>query len=172
MKKYFTLMLMAIFSVAALSCDNRNNDVITQDNDTYSVVLDINNVNFSYNAQDGYFISRTFTKPLFNTDVVLMYRKTGSATDGSPVWQSIPRTLYLANGNELDYDFDFTKNDVMIYASGNYDVSTTPQYLNNQTFRVVLVPASPGGKNANVDYSDYNSVIRYFKIDDSKVKSL
>ena len=166
-------MLMAIFTFAAVSCVDRNNDVVVQDNDTYSVILDINNVNFAYNAQDGYNISRSFTKPLVSTDVVLIYRKTGSATDGSPVWQSIPRTLYLSEGKELDYDFDFSKNDIMIYANGNYDVSTTPTYLNNQTFRVVLVPASAGGKNSNVvDYSDYNSVIKYFNIDDSKIKTL
>lgn len=165
-------MLMAILSVAVVSCNDRNDDRIVQDNDTYSVVLDINNVGFSYDAQNGYFISRSFTKPLFNTDVVLMYRKIGSTNDGSPVWQSIPRTLYLNNGNELDYDFDFSKNDIMIYAKGNYDISTTPEYLTNQTFRVVLVPASSGGKNAGVDYSDYESVIKFFNIDDSKVKNL
>lgn len=163
---------MAIFSVVAVSCDDRNDDVIVQGTDTYPVVLDINNVNFSNNAQSGYFITRSFTKPLPSTDVVLIYRKIGTASDGSPVWQSIPRTFYLANGDEFDYDFDFTKNDIMIYASGTYDISTTPQYLNGQTFRVVLVPASSGNKNANVDYSDYNSVVRYFNIDDSKVKTL
>lgn len=163
---------MAIFSVIAVSCIDRNDNVKVTDNDTYSVVLDINNVSFSHDAQNGYFISRSFTKPLFNTDVVLIYRKTGVDNSGSPVWQSIPRTLFLNNGNELDYDFDFSKNDIMIYANGNYDISTTPQYLNNQTFRVVLVPASLGGKNANVDYSDYNSVIKFFNIDDSKIKNL
>ncbi|WHF50534.1 hypothetical protein QGN23_08790 [Chryseobacterium gotjawalense] len=172
MKNYLTLVLIAIFSIVAVSCDNRNDDVLVNDNDTFSVVLDINNVNFSFDAQNGYFISRSFTKPLFNTDVVLIYRKTGTASDGSPVWQSIPRTIFLSNGNELDYDFDFTKNDIMIYANGNYDIATTPQYLNAQTFRVVLVPASSGAKNAKVDYSDYNSVISYFKIDDSKVTNL
>lgn len=170
MKKYFTLIVLAVFSFAVVSCDTRNDNVIVQDNDTYSVVLDINNVNFSYDAQNGYFISRSFTKPLISTDVVLIYRRTGSASDGSAVWQSIPRTLYLDNGNELDYDFDFSRNDIMIYANGNYDISTTPAFLNNQTFRVVLVPASAGGKNANVDYSNYESVVKYFNIDDSKVK--
>ena len=163
-------MLMAIFSFAAVSCDTRNDDVIVQDNDTYPVVLDLNNVSFSNDAENGYNINRSFTKPLISTDVVLIYRKAGSASDGSPVWQSLPRTLYLDNGDELDYDFDFSRNDIMIYANGNYDISTTMQYLNNQTFRVVLVPASAGGKNANVDYNDYESVIKYFKIDDSKVQ--
>jgi hypothetical protein len=170
MKKYITLMLLAIFSLAIVSCDTRNDDVNTQDNDTYPVVLDINNTNFSFDAQDGYFIERSFTKPLVSTDVVLIYRKAGTASDGSAVWQSIPRTLYLDNGDELDYDFDFTRNDIMIYANGNYDISTTPEFINNQTFRVVLVPASASSRNANVDYSNYESVIKYFNIDDSKVK--
>ena len=163
-------MLLAIFSFAIVSCDTRNDDVNTQDNDTYPVVLDINNTNFSFDAQDGYFIERSFTKPLVSTDVVLIYRKAGTASDGSAVWQSIPRTLYLDNGDELDYDFDFTRNDIMIYANGNYDISTTPEFINNQTFRVVLVPASASSRNANVDYSNYESVIKYFNIDDSKVK--
>ena len=163
-------MLLAIFSLAIVSCDTRNDDVNTQDNDTYPVVLDINNTNFSFDAQDGYFIERSFTKPLVSTDVVLIYRKAGTASDGSAVWQSIPRTLYLDNGDELDYDFDFTRNDIMIYANGNYDISMTPEFINNQTFRVVLVPASASSRNANVDYSNYESVIKYFNIDDSKVK--
>lgn len=138
MKKYFTLILVAIFSLVAVSCDSRNDDVIVQDNDTYSKVLDINNVNFSYNTTDGYFISRSFTKPLVSTDVVLIYRKSGATSDGSTVWQAIPRTLYLMDGDELDYDFDYSRNDIMIYANGNYDIATTPQFLNNQDRKSVV----------------------------------
>ncbi|SFI84816.1 hypothetical protein SAMN05421638_1168 [Kaistella treverensis] len=173
MKKYFLVALLGIFSFGALtSCTDRNDDVLVQDNDTYSVVLDINSTNFVKDANNQYTISRNFTSPLFNTDVVLIYRKAGTGTDGSPVWQLIPRTIYLSNGRELDYDFDFTKNDIQIYADGNYDVSTTPEYLNNQTFRVVLVPTSSGMKNASVNYNDYYSVIKFYNIDDSKVKTL
>ncbi len=168
-------MLIATFSFAAVSCTDRNNDVnnqvITSDNDTYPVVLDIANVNFTNSPQFGYNISRSFTKPLFNEDVVLIYRKAGS-DNGATVWQSIPRSIYIDATKRFDYDFDFSKNDIKIYAAGNYDISANPEFLNNQTFRVVLVPATPGGKNANVDYSNYNNVIKYFKIDDTKVKSL
>lgn len=171
MKKYFLLSAISLFALTTVvSCVERVDEVQQiQDNDTYSVAYDIKNVNFSYNSTDGYFISRTFNSPLYNTDVVLIYRQNGTS-NGNPVWQQIPRTLYLSQG-ELDYDFDFTKNDVMIYAGGTFDISTVPQYINNQTFRVVIVPAS-GGKNANVDYSDYNSVIKFYKIDEAKIKSL
>ncbi|MBW8358391.1 MAG: hypothetical protein K0M63_01160 [Weeksellaceae bacterium] len=169
MKNYFSLLLIALFGFVAVSCTDRIDDPV-QDYDTYSVTYDLKNVNFVYNATDGYHISRTFNTPIFSSDVVLVYRQNGTANNGTPVWQSIPRTLFLTQG-ELDYDFDFTVNDIMIYAGGNYDISTTPTYLNNQTFRVVVVPAS-AGKNANVDYSDYNAVIKFFNIDDSKVINL
>jgi hypothetical protein len=43
-----------------------------------------------------------------------------------------PRTLFLTEG-ELDYDFDFSE-DFTIYAGGTYDLSATPQYIDNQTF--------------------------------------
>lgn len=171
MKKYFTLILIAAFSFAAVSCTDRNDDVIVTDNDTYSMVLEITNANFVNTAPSGYNISATFTKPLFNEDIVLIFRKAGT-DNGATVWQSIPRSIYIDATKRFDYDYDFSKNDIKIYAAGNYDISTNPEYLNNQTFRVVLVPAGKGNKNANVDYTDYNSVIKYFKIDDSKVKNL
>ena len=165
-------MLIATFSVVVVSCTDRNNDVVTTtDNDTYAMVLEISNANFVNTAPSGYNISATFTKPLFNEDIVLIFRKAGT-DNGATVWQSIPRSIYIDAAKRFDYDYDFSKNDIKIYAAGNYDISTNPEYLNNQTFRVVLVPAGKGNKNANVDYTDYNSVIKYFKIDDSKVKNL
>ena len=170
MKKFLPFMMIAFIGLFMLSCDTRDEIINNPDSDTFSVVIDIKNVNFQ-NTGSGYFISRTFQNTLYDSDVVLIYRQDGTTSNGSPVWQLIPRTLYLTQG-ELDYDFDFSRNDIMIYADGNYALSTTPEYVMSQTFRVVLVPASQGGKNANVDYSDYNSVIRYFKIDDTKVKTL
>ena len=172
MKKFFPFLLLAFFALTIISCDNDDDRDYT-DNDTYSVVLDIKNESFTYDKDLGYVIHKSFTNPLYNSDVVLIYRQSGT-DNGNPIWQQIPRTLYLNQG-ELDYDFDFTINDIAIYAGGNYDISTTPQFLNNQNFRVVLVPASFGRATSsagNVDYSDYNSVIKYYNIDDSKVKSL
>jgi len=169
MKKLLTLLMMAAFSFMIISCDTTRDDRIDQD--TYSVVYDLANVDFIYSAADGYTISRTMN--IYNSDVLLMYRKTGTTSTGEAVWQQIPKTIYLAGGNELDYDFDFSSKDFVIYANGNYDISTTPQYINGQTFRIVIVPASYGtNKNAQVDHSDYNSVIKYYNIDDTKAVKL
>lgn len=140
------------------------------DNDTISEVFEIKNVNFGFNPTDGYTIYRSFNPQIFPSDVVLIYRLSGLINSNTPIWQAIPRTLYLPQG-ELDYDFDFSSIDFTIYAGGNYNLALTPSFLNNQTFRIVIVPGF-FSKNSSVDLNDYNAVIKAFNIDDSKVKVL
>lgn len=173
MKKFFSLMLLVCAGWFAFSCDDDdddNNYVEVQVD--YPTVYDLN-VNFSFNTTDGWNYYQKFNQPLLDQDYVTIFRQSGTS-NGAIVWQQIPRTLYLAEG-ELDYDFDFTKFDFLIYAGGTYDLSTTPQYLNNQKFRVVLVPAVFGGKPTNLaDLSkmSYEEIIAKYNIDDSKVKTL
>jgi len=170
MKKIFILFAaVGLFSFSGCS----NDDEIG--NDTISSVFQLNNVSFVYDNIDGYVIYQKFGSLLFERDVVLIYRQVG-ALNGSnaPVWQQIPRTLYLDQG-ELDYDFDFSDEDFTIYAAGTYNLATTPQFLNNQTFRIVIVPGSANGLAKSVnkeDFSDYNAVIKKYNIDDTKVKNL
>lgn len=165
MKKYITLILVAVFSIVAVSCNDRNDEVLVQDNDTYPMMRDIT-ANFT--PASNYTFSQGID--IQSTDVVLIYRQSG-VNNGNPIWQQIPRTLFLAEG-ELDYDFDFTRNDILLKVGGNIDLAIqnstfSANYLTNQRFRVVLVPASQG-KNAQVNYSDYYSVIKYYNIPDRK----
>ncbi|OIV41379.1 hypothetical protein [Flavobacterium johnsoniae] len=137
-------------------------------------VFELKNVNFAFTTQDGYNIYQKLTPLIFPSDVILIYRLNGTIDASTPVWQQIPRTLYTSQG-ELDYDFDFSKEDFTIYAGGNYNLSLTPEFLNNQTFRIVIVPGyfSSTGKSVNkADYSDYNAVIKKYNIDDTNVKQL
>ena len=163
MKKYFTFMLLAIFGFAAVSCTNRDEDVVATD--TYSKMTDITG---NFTPGNSYSVSQGLN--INSTDVVLVYRQSG-VDGGNPIWQQIPRTLFLPEG-ELDFDFDFTRNDVLIKAGGtiNFALQNSTfiaNYLTNQRFRIVLVPASQG-KNAQVDYSDYKSVIKFYNIPDRK----
>ena len=169
MKKYLLLSAVALMSLGTFtSCDNDSSGSSYNDNDTYSTVYDIT-ASFAKGTDGIYAISRAFNNSIPSTDVVLVYRLK-EVKNGLNVWQQIPRTLYLDQG-ELDYDFDFTRSDIKIMAGGNYDISTTPSYLTNQTFRIVFVPAA-AGKNANVDYTDYYSVIKFYGISDLNVPKL
>lgn len=137
-----------------------------------SEVFELLNVNFIYNQEIGYSIYQQFTPPILDSDVVLIYRLSGTINAQTPIWQLIPRTLYLPQG-ELDYDYDFSIVDFTIYAGGSYDLAFTPSYLQNQTFRIVIIPGYFTNKSANrVDFSDYNKVIQYYNIDDSNIKVL
>lgn len=163
-------MMLGLLAVFLVSCD-KDDDV---DYDTYSVVYDVreNLVNSTgSNIDFVYGVYKKFETPLNNSDVVLIYRQDTSS--GTAVWKLLPKTYYFEDG-ELDYHFDFTANDIQIFADANFNLTTQSnafknQYLNNQIFRIVLVPASFGNKNNKVDYNDYESVIKYYNINETNV---
>ena len=167
--KKLALILAFVGMISLQSCTE---DTPVVDNDTISEVFELRNVNFGFTPADGYTIYQTFNPQIFASDVVLIYRLSGTINSSTPIWQQIPRTLFLPEG-ELDYDFDFSKEDFTIYAGGTYDLATTPTYINNETFRIVIVPGYFSNKGSKaIDYSDYNAVIKAYSINDSNVKLL
>ncbi|MBS7256032.1 hypothetical protein [Flavobacterium branchiicola] len=175
MKKILTLFAV-VGLIAFSSCEGPEGPPgIPGEDGLIAEVFELQNVNFDFNNADGYNIYRKLTPNIFNSDVILIYRLAGTVNSTTPIWQQIPRTLYPEQG-ELDYDFDFSKEDFTIYAGGTYDLALTPEFIRNQTFRIVIVPgafSSTTGKSVNKeDYSDYNEVIKKYNIDDSKVKVL
>lgn len=173
MKKIF--LLFTVVGITLLSsCEGPQGERGIPGNDGYSAeseVFELKNVNFGYNSIDGYTIYQTLNPQIFASDVILIYRLSGTIDSSTPIWQLIPRTLYLSEG-ELDYDFDFSKEDFTIYAGGTYDLELTPQYLDNQTFRIVIIPGYFSNKGKMVDKKDYYAVIKAYNIDDSHVKVL
>jgi hypothetical protein len=52
-------------------------------------VFELKNVDFSYNATDGYTIYRALTPQIFASDVILIYRMSGTIDSNTPIWQLI-----------------------------------------------------------------------------------
>lgn len=167
MKKFLPILLLAFVGLFIFSCKDDDTDY-----DTYSQARDATG---TFTSADNFTLSMDIN--IQSTDVVLVYRRSGN------MWVSIPKTYYLNNvsgyptGRELDYNFDFNTQEVNIRTAANFNQVTemspseATQYLSNQTFRIVLVPAS-AGKNVNtVDKTDYNAVIKYYNIDESRIKT-
>jgi len=165
MKKFFPILLLAFVSLFIFSCDN--NDDVVGDGDTYSQMRDVTG---SFTSANSYAFTQGIN--IESTDVVLVYRKEGTA------WQQLPYTWYLdsstsTSARKFDYNFVFDSQNVQIRIDNpNFNLSPVSStevgnYLNNQTFRIVLVPASSG--KTNIDYSDYNAVVKYYNLDESKV---
>lgn len=168
MSKKLPIILAFIGMIGLTGCTAEEDDV---DNDTIAEAFELRNIDFVENNPQNYSIYRTFNPQIFASDVILIYRLVGTIDSSTPIWQQIPRTEYLSEG-ELDYDFDFSKEDFTIYARATYDVlGLTPTYVRNETFRIVIVPAYLSNRRSNkIDYSDYNAVIKAYNIDDSKIK--
>jgi len=171
MKKIF-LLLAVVGTIILTGCTGPEGSPGRDGFSAESEVFELKNINFAFTASGGYTIYQVLNPPILASDIVLIYRMNGTVDASTPIWQLIPRTLFLVQG-ELDYDFDFSKRDFTIYAGGNYDLSLTPSYINNQTFRIVIIPGSFGARTTGkTDYSDYSAVIKKYNIDDSKVKIL
>lgn len=176
MKKFIPLVLLLISSIFILSCKDDNDDIVQVEVD-YPTVYDIN-VNLVQNDTNYFGFNQPFNGALLSQDIVLVYRKSNPGQN-NPIWESLPKT-YFFGADEMDYTFNFTREDVQIDLNANFNLATTDgtfksQYINGQTFRVVLVPAVFGNKNANsVDPRklSYEEVIRLYNIDDSKIGKL
>lgn len=171
MKKIIPFLMLAFVSIFTVSCDNDDDVVqVPVDYDTYSTAYDIA-PNFARVNSSLYKYVDEFTKPLVESDVVLVYMQTDTTNNGSPVWKLLPYTFFTNNVNndEVDYGFDFSKFDFSITVNSTLNLDSNSSYYTNKRFRVVIVPAK-SGKNGGVDYNDYNSVIKFYNIDESKIK--
>ncbi|KXH82792.1 hypothetical protein [Chryseobacterium kwangjuense] len=180
MKKILLFLFLGAVGFTAYSCDNDDDVIQTVDYDTIAQMADITG---SFSSTGNYTISQGLDIP--NTYVVLVYR-----LSSGNVWQQIPKSVYLPDvagkptNRVFDYNFVFNSQNVEIRIDDeNFTLPTDltsgeiSTYLSNQTFRIVLVPANTSGiggaksKQAAVDYSDYNAVVKYYNLDESKVKS-
>lgn len=186
MRKILPLILLAGVGFLTYSCDNSSNDPVVVpnpnpnpvDNDTFPIMKDLTG---TFTATDKYVLNADIN--IQTTDVVLVYRKAGNA------WQQIPKTVYVdpstsASPRKFDYNFVFDNKTVQVriddpnFSLGSMSQAEVNNYLTNQTFRIVLVPADPAKKAArtssssSVDFGDYNAVVKYYNIDESKVQTI
>jgi len=168
MKRIF--LLLAVIGLSSLTSCTGDQGPAGPD----SEVFELRNVNFQLDQNNEYTIFQQLNPVIRDSENILIYRMSGTINPQTPIWQLIPRTLFLKDafdGEELDYDFDFSAVDFTIYAAGTYDLALTPQFIQNQTFRLVIIPGY-FSRNAALDYNDYNSVIKAFNINDSNVTIL
>jgi hypothetical protein len=166
------LSLFAIVGLVAFSSCSSDDD--GPDNDTYPVAFEIKNVNLTRSGADNYYkISNTFSNeigtPLYDDETVLVYRLSDVVDSNTPIWQLIPRTIYFDDDNELDYDYDFSKVDFVISARGTYNLLNKPSYINNQTFRVVVVPSN---LLASINKNNYLDVMKTLKLNENQIKQV
>lgn len=178
MKKLLPLLFLMFASVAIYSCKDDDDNYVDVQVD-YPAVYDIN-VNLIRNSDDYYGYNQPFNQPMLGQDIVLVYRKNNPGSN-APIWEPLPKSYFFDEGT-MDYTFNFTTADVQIDLRSDFSITLKEDnnfkanFVNGQTFRVVLVPAVYGNnKNANaaaLSKMSYEEVIKKYNIDDKKVKNL
>lgn len=130
-------------------------------------VFEIRNVNFIGNNQGNFAISYVLNPKIKSSDTVLVFRKSG-LDNGNVIWESLPKTYYFPNSQELDYNYDFTENDISINISYTNQNVLTPNFIQNQLFRILIISAIPSNKSATINNLTYPDAILKYKIDESK----
>jgi hypothetical protein len=164
MKKLFTLF--AIVGLVSLqSCTVTDNAPLI-DNDTISEVFEVTT---NFNTANGYTKIVGLNPSIFASDVVLVYHLY-NVVNGQDVWRPMPQTYYIDNGGAIDYNFDFTRNDVKIFMGANFALNTVPSsWTQNQTFRIVIVP---GKFSSLIDKNNYIAVMAALNLKETQVQKI
>jgi hypothetical protein len=112
---------------------------------------------------------------VYETDVVLVYILWDQVTDKSgklqDVWRLLPQTVVLKEG-VLQYNFDYTLNDVDIFLGGTLDLHTLlPAESQDQVFRIVVLPADFAMENS-INLFNYDLVMKSLSVSPEAIKRI
>lgn len=111
-----------------------------------------------------------FPIEVFESDVVLVYRLEKQVNINGEIfdaWSQLPQNFFFSNGDIIQYVFNHTLFDAEIQIDGNFDTSTLtdPGYINNQTFRVAIVPAEYATTNLTME-----QILQMKQVDGSNIE--
>lgn len=163
--KKITLFLVFIGMMALQSCE------VTEVYDTPVNVprTEVFEVTRNFNFNNNYSVVVPFNPKIYATDSVLVYHLY-DVVNGQDVWKLMPQTYYFNNGGALDYNYDFTKYDVKIYLSANFNLNTlASSWTQNQTFRIVIIP---DGFAKTVNKNNIDAVMSALNVTKGEIKNI
>ncbi len=109
---------------------------------------------------------------VFESDVVLVYLKVGEdgTAGGAPVevFRMLPQTYYI-NGEQLQYNYDYTFFDILLFLDGTVDFATLdPGLKNDRIFRIAIVP---GEFASNLDVNNMDAVLDALNINEQQIET-
>lgn len=156
-----------------------------------STVYDITGWDFT--ADNNYQLGLDFAAnglAVSEADAILVYRLWGATNDQKPIWRMLPQLIYFAppegstQKETLQYDFVYTPAGLAIFMDGTTNLATLgASWTTDQVFRVVVIPGEFGQRkdgtktkinlaDYNVDYNNYEEVIKYFRLADKNVRRI
>jgi len=163
MKKIFLLLSVPLFLFASCANDDRI------DADTIGQTAEIVDVDF---VAPDFAINvplRRNNLEAFESDIILVYRLEDVVNQRN-IWEPLPTSLaFLDNGAEFLYRFNFSQDDVDILLETPDASLISDNFLLDQVFRIVVVPASFA---VELKSKSYQEVISTLKLNNIPFKTL
>jgi hypothetical protein len=135
----------------------------------YTVEAEVFEVTASFSNANNFSKIVILNPPILNSDMILVYRLF-DVVNGEDVWRLMPQAVYLPEG-ELNYIFDFTRNDIKIFLDADFDLNVlSANWTKDQIFRVVIITGYFSNSANRIDFSDYKTVVNEFHINESDIK--
>jgi hypothetical protein len=160
------ILLLLVIAAGFSACEGDQGPPGFDGLDGVNIVAQSFETTVSFTAPDySVLVPYPNTVEVFPDDMTLVYilfdeipGNNGGLVD---LWRLLPQTLYTDFG-EFQYNYDFTNGDATLFldgpASTNFDNLTTAD-LNNQTFRIVILPADLVN-SAVIDVTDFEAVMK------------
>ncbi|MFS4467698.1 collagen-like protein [Maribacter sp. 2210JD10-5] len=141
-----------------------------------ATVIEVENVNFSYEDANNWYTTRITFGDLSNleirqSDAILVYRFDGTVdlTDGpADNWSPLPQNFFLDQGT-IQYTFAHNFVDMDMFIDGNFDlIDLNTDFTQEQIFRIVIVPGQ-FDTTGKFDTSNINAVMGKYGISEADV---
>lgn len=169
MKKISLILLASLF---ILSCEGPSGPPGPAGSPgTYVVGKTYEEFNVSFTASNNFSTRINLRNKTFDYDVILAYILWGTE-NGNPIWRPLPQTIMFDNGDQLIYQYNFTKNNIDLFLDSNFDLLTLENsFAINQTFRFVVVPSDFANKmSKNPSYEEVTAALKIKEVDFKKIK--
>ena len=149
-----------LFSIIVLSaCEGDEGPMGPPGEDGIDITGTVSEVTGTFNAGNSYALQYQFSGDLVDGDVVMVYIL-WDQSNNLDVWRALPQTAVLDQGI-LQYNFDYTIADIQIVLDTDFDPALlSPADTDNQTFRIVVIPADLMVQDKSLDIKDYNAVMK------------
>ncbi|WP_430612191.1 hypothetical protein [Flavobacterium sp. JP2137] len=181
MKKIFALLFAVVGLVGLQSCEGPEGPPGYDGESVVAQVFDLPATNF-YAAAGGNLSEKVVPRQWkqFDGDVILVYMRDGFDNNNNPIWRLMPQTYYVnivGVTEEIDYNYDFTFNDVKIFAEATRDLASFPRnFTQDQYFRIVVIPGfNPIKINYATDAAkskDYETIRAQYNLDQVAVQNI
>jgi len=155
MKKIISLLF--ITALFLTSCEGPVGPPGPPGNDGGLIVAQAFEIEVDFTAANNYEIIEAYGFEVLSYDVTLVYNAWETDNSGNPIWRLLPQIVEFDEG-QLQYNFDFTQQDVRIFLDGDIDFDLLGnEWTQNQLFRVVVIPADNVG---SVDINNLEAVLK------------